>query len=163
MNQEPILGRDWIREGKRIVLVKYSDCDVKWQNSGNECSDWLSDWQDRWEQASGPIFAAKNISGLYLYLVRKWKYGNIRLRSSGAGAVLVKIGKLVQCVQVGNGGGLVGLVLVSDEGIKVGLSGGGTHRVKIPLPGSDGLGDVGKRASMAAAMRALGLAETIWA
>ena len=35
-------------------------------------------------------------------------------------------------------------MLSSNEGVKVGLSGGGTHRVKLPLPGPDGLGDVGK-------------------
>ena len=57
------------------------------------------------------------------------KLYNVRLRSSGAGAVLVKVGELVQGVQVGNSGCLIslGLVLVSDESIKVGLSSGGTH------------------------------------
>ena len=57
------------------------------------------------------------------------KLCNVGLGSSGTGAVLVKVGELVQGVQVGNSGGLVGLglVLFCDEGFKVGISGGGTH------------------------------------
>merc|ERR1719468_35113 len=71
---------------------------------------------------------------------------DVGLSSLGAGAILVKVGVVVQRLQVRHGGGLVGLglVLVGDVGVKVGLGGGSTHGVKVPVAGPNGLRDVGQ-------------------